>query len=455
MGTYGGRGEAAALWGLEATPEGDQMADTLPEIKHVVLLMLENRSFDHMLGGLPGVDGASAAWTNSDGERTYAQTPIEHWEQDDAHSVDPDPKHETLNLLRQLQNNNSGFVADYAAEYPDTTPAQRQKIMSHYPNGALGPLHTLATNFAVCQRWHASVPGPTWTNRLFALSGTSLGRVLMPGAPNYGQPSLFFRLFQAGRSCRVYYGDVPLALLFDDQRVGDEAAGYQPNVNYYPFVFFEHHAAGKEKNFPEFVFIEPRYVGFAPNDDHPPHNPFNGQRLIAKVYNALRANDALWKTTLFVILYDEHGGLADHVPPPTAIPPDAAHDEYTFDRLGVRVPAVLVSPWLARQVLDAPCDHTSLLRSLTEKWGLGPMGARTAQATDVFAELKRAPALRTDTPKKIGVDLPGESASPEPNTDHKQAVEQFARDLDPTPGLTARQRADNFIRGESPSVESP
>ena len=88
------------------------MADTLPEIKHVVLLMLENRSFDHMLGGLPGVDGASAAWTNSDGERNYAQTPIEHWEQDDAHSVDPDPKHETLNLLRQLQNNNSGFVAD-------------------------------------------------------------------------------------------------------------------------------------------------------------------------------------------------------------------------------------------------------------------------------------------------------------------------------------------------------
>lgn len=320
------------------------MADTLPEIKHVVLLMLENRSFDHMLGGLPGVDGASAAWTNSDAERSYAQTPLENWEQDDARSVEPDPKHQTFNLLRQLQNDNAGFVADYAEAYPDTTPAQRQKIMSYYPNGALGPLHTLATNFAVCQRWHASVPGPTWTNRLFALSGTSLGRVLMPGNPNYGQPSLFFRLFQAGRSCRVYFGDVPLALLFDDQRVGDEAAGYQPKVNYYFFPLFEHHAHGKEKDFPEFALIEPRYVSFAPNDDHPPHDPFNGQRLIARVYNALRANDALWKTTLFVILYDEHGGFADHVPPPTAIAPDANHGEYTFDRLGVRVPAVLVSP---------------------------------------------------------------------------------------------------------------
>jgi phospholipase C len=432
------------------------MADTLPEIRHVVLLMLENRSFDHMLGGLPGVEGASATWTNSDGERSYAQTPIERSEQDDERSVDPDPKHEKDNVLRQLENQNTGFVADYATEYPDTTPAQRQKIMSYYPNGALGPLHTLATTFAVCQNWHASVPGPTWTNRLFALSGTSLGRVVMPGAPSYGQPSLFLRLFQAGRSSRVYYGDVPLALLLDDQRVGDEAAGYQPKTNYYPFAVFEHHAHGKERNFPEFALIEPRYLGFAPNDDHPPHDPFNGQRLIARVYNALRANDALWKSTLLAILYDEHGGFADHVVPPQTVAPDGDHEEYDFVRLGVRVPVVLVSPWLARQVVDAPCDHTSLLRSLTEKWGLGPMGARTAQATDVFGALQRAPAVRTDTPRNIGLDLPGESASPELNTDHKNAVVELAQHLDPTPGLTPRQRTDSFLAQRGPAtIESP
>jgi hypothetical protein len=112
--------------------------------------------------------------------------------------------------------------------------------------------------------------------------------------------------------------------------------------------------------------------------------------------------------------------------------------------------------WLTRQVADAPCDHTSLLRSLTEKWDLGPMGARTAQTTDVFAQLQRATALRTDTPKKIGMDLPGESAAPEPNTDHQNAVLQLAEQLDPTPGLTPRQRTDNFLaRGGPPSVESP
>ena len=136
------------------------MADAVPELRHVVVLLLENRSFDHMLGGLAGVAGASPAWSNSDGVRDYPQTPLEHWEHDDARIVTPDPKHEDVNVVRQLQGNNRGFVADYATEYPDTTPAQRQKIMSYYPAGALGPLHTLATNFAVCQRWHSSVPGP-------------------------------------------------------------------------------------------------------------------------------------------------------------------------------------------------------------------------------------------------------------------------------------------------------
>jgi len=313
------------------------MADAFPELRHVVVLLLENRSFDHMLGGLADVDGASPAWSNSDGVRDYPQTPLEYWEHDDARIVTPDPKHEDVNVVRQLQGDNRGFVADYATEYPDTTPAQRQKIMSYYPAGALGPLHTLATNFAVCQRWHSSVPGPTWTNRLFAMSGTALGRIRMPGAPNYAQPSIFYRLFQADRTCRVYYGSFPLTLLLDDQRVGIETEHYDPRSNYYPFAWFESHTRKAEKRFPDFVFIEPRYLGFAPNDDHPPHDPFNAQRLIAKVYNAIRANAQLWKTTLLVVLYDEHGGFADHVVPPATIAPDDEHGEYTFDRLGVRV----------------------------------------------------------------------------------------------------------------------
>ena len=430
------------------------MADGFPQIRHVVVLMLENRSFDHLLGALPGVNGVSETWTNSDGQYAYTQTPVNWW---DAHArkVKPDPRHETTpNVLRQLAGDNGGFVLDYAMSYADTTREQRQKIMSYYPRGSLCALHTLAETFAVCQRWHASVPGPTWTNRLFAMSGTSLGKVVMPGAPNYGQPSVFLRLFQANRTARVYYGDVPLALLLDDQRVGVPALGYDPRSSYYPLAMFKYLASAPENRFPDFVFIEPAYTLFA-NDDHPPHDPIRGQRLVAEVYNALRANPRLWRTTLLVILYDEHGGFADHVIPPRAEPPDGHRDEYTFDRLGVRVAAVFVSPWLTPQVRDEIFDHTSLLAALTEKWALGPLGARTAKAADVFAALEKTSRPRDDTPVTLNPETASPASHDDPETDHQAAAMQLAERLDPTPGLTPRERVDNFLGRAAPPVEAP
>jgi phospholipase C len=424
------------------------MPDSFPEIKHVVLLMLENRSFDHILGGLPGVDGASAAWTNRDEDHNeYAQTPIANWQDPEVRTVDPDPRHEEEHVRTQLENDNRGFVADYAKEYQETTREQRQAIMSYYPNGSLRPLHTLATTFAVCERWFASVPGPTWTNRLFALSGTSRGRVVMPSTLDYDQPSLFRRLFEAGRTARVYHGQVPLALLLTDQRVGEPTVDYDPSHSYYPMFLFKYLAAGDEKDFPDFVFIEPSYSS---NDDHPPHDPIRGQRLIADVYNELRANEPLGNTTLLVILYDEHGGFADHVPPPPATPPDDYNvDGFAFDRLGVRVPAAFVSPWLTPQVVPDVFDHTSLLRALTEKWGLGPLGNRTAVATDVFAQLKKAPRPRTDTPLTLDADTVPAAAPVEAQTPHQEAVEYLATQLDATPGLAPQERVDRFFGIES------
>src|SRR5262249_25028042 len=104
------------------------------------------------------------------------------------------------------------------------------------------------------------------------------------------------------------------------------------------------------------------------------------QKLIADMYNAVRANEDLWNSTLLIVLYDEHGGFYDHVPPPEAIPPDDFHGEYAFNRLGVRVPALLVYPWVEPGVFHEQLDHTSLLRYLTGKWKLGPLGNRTAAA---------------------------------------------------------------------------
>jgi phospholipase C len=126
------------------------------------------------------------------------------------------------------------------------------------------------------------------------------------------------------------------------------------------------------------------------------------------VYNALRANEALWSKSLLVVLYDEHGGFYDHVVPPAAVPPDHHQEEYTFAQLGLRVPAILVSPWVGKGILNTVFDHTSLLKYLTNKWSLGPLGARTAQAA-TFASAIGATA-RTDCPKELPLIGPAGAA---------------------------------------------
>ncbi|MGH7933089.1 MAG: alkaline phosphatase family protein, partial [Candidatus Binataceae bacterium] len=136
--------------------------------------------------------------------------------------------------------------------------------------------------------------------------------------------------------------------------------------------------------------------------------------LIAEVYNALRANEPLWMNSLLVVLYDEHGGIYDHVIPPAgpphAIAPDHHTEEFTFDRFGVRVPAILVSPYMDKRVLPTVFDHTSLLKYLIDKWKLGSLGARAAAANS-FASALRTTA-RSDTP--LAIDSTGAAASGNP-----------------------------------------
>jgi phospholipase C len=350
-------------------------------IKHVIVLMLENRSFDQMLGSLqseiPEIDGISPgqpARTNRAEQVTYSQSP-------GASYVAPaDPNHDLAHVLQQIANDNSGFVQDFANLFPQSSKADRAEIMKYHAPGALPALHTLARNFTVCDRWFASLPGPTWPNRLFAHSGTSLGRVTMPeGVMNanlhwYNQTTIYDRLNEKGISWKIYFGDIPQTWILIDQLAPRNM------INYHHMQRFYEHAAGPEASFPQYVFIEPTYNPPGANDDHPSHNVLEGERLIADVYNALRANEALWMSSLLVVVYDEHGGYYDHVAPPAAIPPDHHQEEFTFDRLGVRVPAILVSPYAAQAVVKTQFDHTSLLRYLIDKWGLKPLGARSTDA---------------------------------------------------------------------------
>src|SRR5262249_8330126 len=154
------------------------------------------------------------------------------------------------------------------------------------------------------------------------------------------------------------------------------------------------------------------------------------------VYNTLRSNEHLWTSTLLVVVYDEHGGFYDHVEPPVAVPPDDHHEEYTFDRLGIRVPAVLVSPWVRKGYDSTLFDHTSLLKYLIEKWNLAPLGRRVAQANNV-GSLIRETAPRTDTPAWVELS-PEQLRPPAPDLEedavaylsaHHRALAQLGQHL--------------------------
>lgn len=360
-------------------------------IEHVIVLMLENRAFDHILGDCTKVKakvGHPPDGLNQYNGSNYGQRPGA------ARQLTDDPHHETSDVMVQLQGGgsvpaNGGFVLDYARNYP--TLEDPGEVMRYHAEGTLPALQTLAASFTVCDRWHASVPGPTWANRLFVMSGTSLGRVKMPNGIMslnlhwYDQPTVFDRLNERRKDWKVYFGDTPLSFLLVHQWEPDNVARHHHMTEFYK------DAAGEAKSFPAFAFIEPSYMSPGANDAHPPHDIVEADVLVARVYNAIRANPDLWNSSLLMILFDEHGGFYDPVVPPKAIPPDHHAEEYSFTQYGVRVPALLVSPYAPNGFHSELLDHTSLLRYLQEKWDLGDLGARTAAANSLAAALQATP----------------------------------------------------------------
>ena len=377
-------------------------------IEHVVLLLMENHSFDQMLGCLDdvheGLDGVrnTASKSNDDG-KGHTFLPLATRER----QMQLDPNHGHQAVLSQMEGGNSGFVRSFVNDYPRSSLAARQDVMGYYPRGFLPALHTLGSQFIVCDKWFSSLPGPTWPNRYFALTGTSMGQVEMPSGldalnPKWyteqDQDTLFDRLNAGNKSWKIYFYDFPASLLLKNQRRAENLA------HYHRFDTFFHDAAGPADAFPQFVLIEPKYFGEAQNDDHPPHNIMKAEKLIADTYNALRSNQALWEHTLLVILYDEHGGFYDHVPPPSnAVAPDEHTGSFDFTRLGVRVPAILVSPWCDAGVCHAQFDHCSLLKYLCDKWQLESLGNRTQVAASVGVAIRSTGEARTDTPRFIRV----------------------------------------------------
>jgi phospholipase C len=422
-------------------------------IEHVVVLMMENRSFDHMLGGLqkviPEVDGVlNVTQANPDKNGvTYMPTEIT------ATRFRHDPMHYHPNVMFQLdgpQGPSRNFVLDFSLEYPDSSRQEREQIMGYYPVGYLPALHGLAQAFTICDKWFSSLPGPTIPNRLFMHAGTSQGHVNLPPPPlsfTYDPTTVFQRLDERGISWKKYVSDQTTTMFlkykrFDFDSVDDffeDASGAASRFPAYSFVEPQHEPAYLPHDMGDGVVLDPSRP--ANNDHSRVSDIMDGERFIASVYNAIRNNEALWHSTLLVVLFDEHGGFHDHVPPPAdAVPPDPAAPpittdyphglpgkfQFRFERLGVRVPALLVSPWVARTVDHTRYDHASVLKYLTEKWGLGDLGPRVAAAQSFAQMIQMASPKRTDdTPRRLEVPS-GEL----PLSDHGRTLVAFSQTLD-------------------------
>ncbi|HUS17973.1 MAG TPA: alkaline phosphatase family protein [Chloroflexia bacterium] len=279
------------------------------------------------------------------------------------------------------------------------TPEHAQKIVQCFAPSKLPVLTTLARAFAICDHWFSSLPGPTWPNRLFVHAGTSAGHVdntLHPG--DYNIDTIYDRLDQATVSWKIYFHDIPQAIALSHLQMDFARARFR--------LFDEFLTDARHGTLPAYSFIEPRYADFLffkANDQHPPHDVALGEYLIADVYEALRASPQ-WEHSLLVILYDEHGGIYDHVPPPPAVNPDGKRSRkpvFGFDRLGVRVPAVLVSPYIPAGTIDSQVyDHTSVLATLEKRFDLAPLTKRDAAAQPFDANLILT-SPRTDTPRTL------------------------------------------------------
>jgi len=396
-------------------------------IEHVFVLMLENRSFDHMLGfsGITGADaatgqpsainGLTGAESNSFDGASYSVTR-------GADNVMPtDPSHEFPAVVEQLCGtdvryphggpyppiNNSGFVASYL----HSGGQDPFEIMKCYTPAQLPVLDALAKEFVVCDNWLASLPGPTWPNRMFAHAASSGGLDHSPtiveivqweaisGFP-FPKGTIFDRLNSSSIPWRIYGGDdFPMVAALKGLDLSD--------IRHYSLFANDLQQPGYADRY---VFIEPSYDVLNKyrngTSQHPLGDVTRGEALIKQTYEAIR-NSPVWDSSLLIITWDEHGGFYDHMCPGAApAPADGApatfnQNGFSFDLYGPRVPAIIVSPLIpANQVDHRLYDHASIPATLESLFAIAPLTQRDSNAQPLNALCTLATA-RTDAPTTL------------------------------------------------------
>ena len=358
-GGTGGQGGAGGEGGGEpACPDSGGLSpeELLAPIETIVVLCMENRSFDHYFGSLSLLegkvtDGLTGAESNPDPDGA----PVGIFQLED--TTVADPPHGWGDAHTQWNGGkNDGFVIAHAGD-------DEKDVMGYHVRGQLPAMYALADAFTLCDRWFSSVMGPTWPNRFYLHGATSKGQ--KQNLPVFGFKSIFEACEDAGITHKNYYHDVAWC----------SGAYFKLGGLAKIESFFEDAAAGE---LPQVVYIDPHFFGNGPNDDHPDHDIAMGQALIASVYAAL-AQSPQWNEVLLVITYDEHGGFFDHVPPPTT-----ADGDPDFEQLGFRVPAVVAGPYVKSGCVDSTTfEHVSVLRTIQRRFGLAPFNARMEAANDL------------------------------------------------------------------------
>jgi phospholipase C len=435
--------------------------DGLNSFDHVVVLMMENRSFDNLLGylyqdGVPAgkkYEGLNTGnYPNPVPKRAVDHESVKEVKPQraqDCHQPFPDPgefyQHVNIQLFNHIDPDNigvegmkmhppynlpspipspapmNGFVNDYintlqayGGEYKIPDASLYSKIMQCFQPDQVPALATLAQHFAVFDHWHCSVPSQTWCNRAFWHIGTSGGFVINPVGEkgqthkqemvNYSiwkakvgyRPNLFTRLYNQGLQSNVYSDNIV--------SLNKIILGVIDPSSFSTYGMGEFHKHIRLRELPDYSFIEPKFLG-QHNDMHPSsveNGPTTigtvklGDELIAEVYNTIFSNPYYRDNTLLIVTTDEHGGCFDHVSPPAAVPPDNDQDGqkgFKFDRLGVRVPTIMISSYIQKNtIINDTHDHTSFIKTLSDKWGFEHLTERDRNATSfsaVFSDKKR------------------------------------------------------------------
>lgn len=443
-----------------AAPEPEltlaESLDRLREVKHIVVLMMENRSFDQMLGFLQGegldVDGIGNAQAAAQAKPNLdaAGNPYPPFEWGPGQTMPPtppghtpkilDPCHSPACVREQLRDGNVGFVRNFeATRREEGEDVQLPPEFLRVPMGHFGAQHLpvykhLGHNFCVCDNWHSSIPGDTWPNRLYSIAGREgpsighkpgpLGDLLrdlkglpvvsgLEGAPIF-EVEAFTR--QLHDSQWRWYSHDPATLRAADSYYRDFRHIKRDNFAYFNRKkvsvltelgeaaivthdsFLDDAAKGELR---DVSWIDPNFIDLSvldpsSNDDHPPSDVKAGQALILEIYEAL-ARSPHWEDTVLVIVYDEHGGFYDHVEPPKV------NDRSGYKRLGVRVPALVVGPRVRRHVSHQVFEHTSLIATILRRFAANPEHAIAAMPERVG----RAPHLGDLLEAEPRTDLPG------------------------------------------------